>query len=40
MGKQSKAARRDRERNVRTTLLAVRAKFREALALSLSRNRR
>jgi hypothetical protein len=37
MGKRTKQSRDDYERDVRTTLLVVRAKLREALALSLSR---
>jgi hypothetical protein len=37
MGKRSKQARQKYDRNVRTTLLVVRAKLREALALSLRR---
>ncbi len=37
MGKPVKDTRSDDDRNVRTTLLVVRAKLREALALSLRR---
>jgi hypothetical protein len=37
MGKRSKEERDDDERDVRTTLLVVRAKLREALALSRRR---
>jgi hypothetical protein len=37
MGKHSKESRGDNDRDVRMTLLVVRAKLREALALSLRR---
>ncbi len=37
MGKHSKQSREEYERDVRRTLLVVRAKLREALALSLGR---
>jgi hypothetical protein len=37
MGKQAKRSREEYTRDVRTTLLVVRAKLREALALSLGR---
>jgi len=37
MGKQAKRSREEYARDMRTTLLVVRAKLREALALSLGR---